>query len=223
VGPDRGLGRGAEAEQATVATLLADPDRPDPEVLERALRALGGGGLLIFPTDTLYALGGLFARPGVAEAVRTAKGRREGHLLPLIARDRSQVEGLCSRFPEAAARLAEAFWPGPLTLVLPARGDVGAEGDTVAVRVPARALARELCRDGALISTSANLTGAPPPLTCREAVEAVGRAAALALDGGPGTPAPSTIVDVSGPLPRLVRGGAVSWDEVENVLRTGGS
>ena len=224
MGADRKLGTGAPAEAASgVVTLLVDPSLPERAILERAWSVLLRGRLLIFRTDTLYALGGLFGRPGVAEAVRAAKGREEGHPLPLIARDRAQAAGLCTHFPEIAGRLADAFWPGPLTLVLPARPDVGALGATVAVRVPALALARELCRDGALISTSANLTGEPPPMTCREAVAAVGSAAELALDGGGGTPAPSTIVDVSGPEPRELRSGAISWDLVQKVLRAGGS
>jgi tRNA threonylcarbamoyl adenosine modification protein (Sua5/YciO/YrdC/YwlC family) len=114
--------------------------------------------------------------------------------------------------------LARAFWPGPLTLVLPASPQVPDEvaGDrTVAVRVPAHVVARELCDlAGPLVSTSANRSGAPPALTCEEAVAALGGAAAFALDAGPGTARASTIVNATGDSPVLVRAGAVAWEDV---------
>jgi L-threonylcarbamoyladenylate synthase len=91
---------------------------------------------------------------------------------------------------------------------------------TVALRVPALRLARELCeRAGPLISTSANRSGAPPPLTCQEAVAQVGGAARLALDAGPGRPAPSTIVELRGGEARLIREGAVPWSAVQAAWR----
>jgi L-threonylcarbamoyladenylate synthase len=188
---------------------------------------LRSGRLLIYPTDTLYALGGRALDGGVAVLVRRAKGREEGKPLPLVAADVEQVKGLCRGWPDAASELAARFWPGPLTLVVPAGpgvpDEVTAGAGTVAVRVPALAVARRLCREaGPLISTSANLSGEPPPLTCRAALAALGGAAALALDGGPGRPLASTIVDVSGGPPRLVREGALPWDEVLRVWPGGG-
>jgi L-threonylcarbamoyladenylate synthase len=179
------------------------------------------GDLLIYPTDTLYALGGRALDAGVAARVRAAKGRAEGQPLPLVAADLAQARGLVADFPERALALAERFWPGPLTLVLARAAQVPegvAGGDSVALRVPALRLARELCaRAGPLISTSANRSGAPPPLSCPEAVAAVGHAARLALDGGPGRPSPSTIVEVRAGGARLLREGAVPWSEVEAV------
>ena len=191
----------------------------------RAVAALDAGGLLIYPTDTLYALGGRGLDAAAGRKVRAAKGR-DARPLPLIAADLEQVLGLAADVPAPATLLAERFWPGPLTVILASRrgvpDEVTAGTATVAVRVPALALARRLCRNaGPLISTSANLSGAEPPLTCAEAVAGVGAAAALALDAGPGRPTASTIVDLTGAAPRLVRSGAVPWAEVLAALQAG--
>jgi L-threonylcarbamoyladenylate synthase len=201
-----------------------DGAAPDPEALSAAVRVLASGGLVIFPTDTLYALGGRALDPGAAARVREAKGRAERKPLPLVAADREQARGLSSAWPPAADRLADHFWPGPLTVVVPAAPGVPVEvtagSGTVAVRVPALAVTRRLCEGaGPLISTSANRAGEPPSRTCADAVAAVGGQAALALDAGPGQPAASTIVDLTGATPRLLREGAVPWSEVEGVLR----
>ena len=194
-----------------------------PDVLELALTFLRARRLLIYPTDTLYALGGRAMDSAAAAAVREAKGRGDDQPLPLVAADVAQARSLVSAWPDAADLLAKRFWPGPLTLVLPAAAGVP-EGvtsgtGTVAVRVPAAPVACELAAGaGPLISTSANRTGQRPPLSCAEAVEAVGAAAALALDAGPGRAQPSTIVDLTAAAPRLARAGAIDWAQVRAVL-----
>lgn len=192
-------------------------------MIEEAARIVKGGGVLVYPTDTLYALGGSALSAAAAVRVRAAKGRDEGKPLPVVAADLLQARLLAAEWPEVAARLAEAFWPGPLTLVVRASADVPREvtgsGDTVGVRVPAAPVAAALCRRaGPLVSTSANVSGQPPPLFCAEAVSGVGHAADLALDAGPGQPVPSTVLDVSGPAPVRVREGAVSWDRILRIL-----
>jgi L-threonylcarbamoyladenylate synthase len=193
-------------------------------VVARALEVLRAGGLLIFPTETLYALGGRALDATAAARVRAAKGRPAGQPLPLVAADLEQARSLSAHWPSAAGRLAAAFWPGPLTIVvLAAKGvpaEVTAGTGTVAVRVPGLPLATALCAEaGPLVSTSANRAGERGPVTCAEAVRGVGAAAALALDGGPGGALASTIVDLSGPEPLLVRAGAVPWGNVEAVLK----
>ena len=124
--------------------VTVDADDPAGSIVARATAALHEGGLLIYPTDTLYALGGLALKAGVGRKVREAKGREEGKPLPLVASGLEQVRSVCSSWPEAAARLAARFWPGPLSLVLAARAEVPREVTagtaTVAVRVPAREL-----------------------------------------------------------------------------------
>lgn len=201
-----------------------DGARPDAEAVARAVRLLKEGGLLIYPTDTLYALGARALDARAAARVRSAKGRADTKPLPVVAGDLEQARGLCAAWPEAAQRLALRFWPGPLTVVVPAAPGVPLEvtsgGGTLAVRVPALAVTRGLCLGaGALVSTSANRAGDAPGLTCAEAVAAVGRHAGLALDAGPGRGAASTIVDLTGASPRLVREGAVPWGDVLGVLR----
>ena len=203
--------------------LPVDGQAPARDVIAEAVRALHVGGLVIFPTDTLYALGARAADAEPVRRVREAKGRPDDKPLPLVADGILQARGLCADWPAAAGRLAERFWPGPLTLILPAAAGVPVEvtsgSGTVAVRVPALALARALCAGaGALVSTSANRSGDPAPRTCAEACAAVGRFAALALDGGSGTPLASTIVDLTSARPALVREGPVSWSEVLAVL-----
>ena len=199
--------------------VLACASGLSPIDLERVRAAVESGELLVYPTDTLYALGGLVLRADAARRVREAKGREAGKALPAVAADLEQVGRLCSQLPAGAEALGRAFWPGPLTLVLPAAAGVPSEvtcgRGTIAVRVPDRELTRGLCRlAGPLVSTSANRAGEAPALSCAEAVVAVGAAVALALDAGPGTTTPSTIVDTTGDRPKLVRAGAVPWEAV---------
>jgi L-threonylcarbamoyladenylate synthase len=208
-----------------VDLVLVDGENPTAAIVARAVSVLRAGKLLIYPTDTLYALGGRALDAAAVDCVLLAKGREEWKPLPLVAADLRQAVALCSAEPPVLERLAGRFWPGPLTLVLPAAATVpdavSAGTGTVAVRVPALALVRRLCAEaGPLVSTSANPAGAPPPKTCREAVVGVGRAAALALDGGAaGSTVGSTIVDLSQREPRLVRPGPISWDAVAAALR----
>lgn len=199
--------------------MTVDLDAPAPEALDAAVAELAANRLLIYPTETLYAIGGRALEPDAAAGVREAKGRPDGQPLPLIAADVEQARRLFEVWPDAAARLAARFWPGPLTLVLTADSEVPDEviggGDTVGVRVPGRELPRRLCRmAGPLIATSANRSGQPPATSCADAVAAVGSWVALALDGGTCGGAPSTIVDLSGAAPRIVREGAIAAAEV---------
>jgi L-threonylcarbamoyladenylate synthase len=206
-------------------TVVVSADTPDAVQLGRAVALLRAGELLIYPTDTLYAIGGRALDARVAEAVRAAKGRAGRKPLPLIAADTAQARGLVRSFPKTAAILAERFWPGPLSLVLAASDEipeaVSAGLGTVAVRVPGLPLARMLCAQaGPLISSSANRSGAGAPLSCAVAVEAVGRAAAMALDAGPAPSASaSTIVEIApvGSV-RLIRPGAVPWAAVQEAV-----
>jgi L-threonylcarbamoyladenylate synthase len=183
-------------------------------VLEQAGAALRTGGLLVYPTETLYALGGRALDGDAAARVREAKGRAEDKALPLIAADPQQARGLFETWPEAAETLAERFWPGPLTLVLPASAavprEVLARGNSIGVRVPGRELPRRLCRAaGPLIATSANRSGEPPATRCADALAAIGAWVTMALDGGICAGAPSTIVDLCGVAPRVLREGAI--------------
>lgn len=206
-------------------TLGVDGGAPDPAVVAEAVEALIGHALLVYPTETLYALGGVPTRD-VAARVREAKGREGSKPLPLVAADRAQARALCRDWPEVAELLAARFWPGPLTLVLPAHWglakEITAGAGSVAVRVPGLALPRALCQQaGPLISTSANLSGAPAHATCAAALAAVGSRAALALDAGPLQGVASTILDVR-QAPRLLRAGAIPFEALARALRETG-
>jgi L-threonylcarbamoyladenylate synthase len=201
--------------------------RDDDSVLDAAQAALERAGLILYPTDTLYALGGKALLQGVAAAVRRAKGRADDKPLPLIAADWRQVRLLSPALSPLAVRLGACFWPGPVTLVLPASTevppDITAGTGTVAVRIPALSLARRLCeRVGPLIATSANRSGASAAMSCAEALRAVGRHVALAIDAGEAElPLASTVVDVCGSVPRLLRPGAIPWRAVLLALGEG--
>lgn len=202
-----------------------DARRPDAAVLENAAALILAGGIVAVPTDTLY---GLAADPFSAEAVErvfAAKGRTADRALPLIAADIDQIEDQLGLLPPDGRRLAAAYWPGPLTLLMP-RPATMPENVTgglahVGVRVPAHAVARGLCRacGRPLTATSANRSGAPASADPDDVVRALGEGVELLLDAGP-TPGgmPSTIVNVSGPQVRLVRAGAISWKEVQACL-----
>jgi L-threonylcarbamoyladenylate synthase len=171
----------------------------------------------VYPTETFYGLGCLASAEAALERLRVAKLRPEGKPLPLVAADRAQVEALAA-LAGPAARLAERFWPGPLTLVLPAGPGVPeaitAGSGTVAIRVPGSAIARALAAraGGALVSTSANPSGGPPPARVDALDVALRARVDHVLDGGP-TPGglPSTIVALEDGAPRLLRAGALAF------------
>lgn len=196
-----------------------------PQGVGEAVRVLRAGGLVVFPTDTVYGLG---ADPFNAEAVARVyqvKGRAAAKPLQLLLADPAQLPRVAAALPERAQRAARGFFPGGMTLVLKrAPGlppGVVAGGETVGVRVPDHPLCLELLRafGGPLAATSANRSGQPSPTTAQEAAAQVGAAVDLVLDGGPcPLGRESTVLDLSGPRPRLLREGAVSRQEVERVL-----
>jgi L-threonylcarbamoyladenylate synthase len=186
----------------------------------RAAEVLRGGGIVAYPTETFYALGALASSRVALARLTAAKLRPEGKPLPLLAADRDMLYGVAARLDPVAGALADRFWPGPLTLVLPAVEGLPPEiaaGGTVGVRVPGSAAARELSRlaGGPITATSANLTGLPPPIRPSDLDPVLLRRIDAVLDGGesPGG-LPSTVVAVERGALRLLRAGAVPWDEV---------
>ncbi len=195
-------------------------------MIDRAAMVIRAGGVAAIPTDTLY---GLAVDPHNAEAVARVfaiKGRAAASGLPLVAADVLQVQRWLGVLPNVGQRLAECFWPGALTLVVMAPGGLtpGVTGGlpTVGVRVPGHAVARALCAacGHLLTATSANLSGEPATSDPDEVERVLGSLVDLTLDAGrtPGG-APSTIVDVAEGHLRLVRVGAVPWDEVQACVR----
>ncbi len=181
---------------------------------------------MILPTDTLYALACQASHREAVRDLRAAKSRDDRQPLPLVAGGVEQLHALCGPLPDVARGLAARFWPGPLTLVLSAAGAVSdaitSGGGTVAVRLPAHDFLRRLClRAGPLVSTSANRSGQAAPQSCAEALVEVGESVTLAVDGGLGKAVPSTIVDLTGSEPKLLRAGAIAWLEIVAALRVG--
>jgi len=202
-----------------------DAQRPDAASLQEAAAVIKAGGIVAMPTDTLYGLAADPFSTAAVERVFAAKGRAAERALPLVAADITQVEEQLGALPPDGRRLAAAYWPGPLTLLLP-RPSTMPESVTgglahVGVRVPAHAVTRELCRAcGCLLTaTSANPSGAPASADPDDVERSMGEGVALILDAGltPGGP-PSTIVNVSGDVIRLVRPGAIPWEEVQACL-----
>lgn len=193
---------------------------PDPSLIVRACVILRAGGVVAYPTDTFYGLAADPRNPHAVARLFAIKGRQEGQAIPLIAADAAQA-AQAAEFDERALRLARAFWPGPLSLVLPVRTvvarEVRAEDGTVAVRVPASDIAQAIARayGFCITATSANLSGEPPATSAAVVSTTLGGTVDLVIDGGdtPGGTA-STLVDVRDETPRLVRAGAIDWDRV---------
>jgi L-threonylcarbamoyladenylate synthase len=210
---------------ASPRLIAASPDAGP--AIAAAREAIAAGQVFAFPTETFYGLGVDPAREDAVAAIFAAKGRAAGEALPLIAADIAAARALADRWSEVADRLAATFWPGPLTLVVPVRpgavvAGVTAGRDTIAVRIPGHPLARALAAaapHGVLTATSANRSGSPALATADAVIAALGTGVALVLDGGP---APgglaSTIVDVSGAEPRLIREGPVPFARVLEFL-----
>jgi L-threonylcarbamoyladenylate synthase len=193
-----------------------------------AREAIARGHLIAFPTETFYGLGVDPAREDAVATIFAAKGRSAGDALPLIAADTGAARRVAAVWSETAERLAAAFWPGPLTLVVPVRAGAVAPGvtagrDTVAIRVPGHPLARVVAAcapAGVLTATSANRSGSPALATADDVERALGRGIALIIDGGPSPGGlASTIVDMTGEDPRLIREGPVAFDRVLEFLR----
>ncbi len=188
--------------------------------IEAAAAVLRRGGIVAYPTETFYALGALASDAGASARVASVKGRPGEKPLPLLAADLAMVETAAVLGP-LARPLAARFWPGPLTLVLPARAGlpppVTAGTATVGIRIPGNEIARALSRaaGGPIVSTSANLSGQRSVARAEDLAPSLRALLDAVLDGGP-TPGglPSTVVVVSGEDVRLVRAGAVPWDEV---------
>jgi L-threonylcarbamoyladenylate synthase len=198
--------------------LRVSPAVPDPDVIAQAVDVLRAGGVVAYPTDTFYGLA-VDPRSDVAiESLYALKGRDRGLAIPLIAADAAQAEA-AGRLGPLELRLAAAFWPGPLAVVVPAQPVVSrlaqTEG-TIAIRVPAHPVARALAAAFGfpVTATSANQSGQPPTESADRVAETLDGVAIL-LDGGPSAGgAPSTIVRVAADGPVLVRAGAVAWDRV---------
>ncbi|RZU32868.1 L-threonylcarbamoyladenylate synthase [Blastococcus saxobsidens] len=192
--------------------------------LDAAAAAIGRGELVLLPTDTVYGVGADAFTPAAVTRLLAAKNRGRGMPVPVLIGEASTLAGLVLQTPAVATRLAQEFWPGGLTLVVehaPSLAwDLGDAEGTVAVRLPADELTRDLLRrTGPLAVSSANRSGRPAATTAQEADQQLGQHAAVVLDGGPrDSSAASTIVDCTGSTPRVLRVGAVPVERLREVV-----
>ncbi|MFD1721682.1 L-threonylcarbamoyladenylate synthase [Amnibacterium endophyticum] len=208
-------------------------DCTDPVTLLPGMRearaAIARGDLVVMPTDTVYGIAADAFQPAAVQALLDAKGRGRQAPPPVLVPNRSTLDALAEQVPEAVNRLADAFWPGALTIVLPARAtlvwDLGETGGTVALRMPDDRIALELLAEtGPLAVSSANLTGQPAATTAQDALGMLGDAVDVYLDAG-STPGalPSTIIDATGlvdgtgPLV-VLREGAILAEALQAVV-----
>jgi tRNA threonylcarbamoyl adenosine modification protein (Sua5/YciO/YrdC/YwlC family) len=201
----------------------AEPDQRATGLREAA-STIKRGDLIVLPTDTVYGIGAdAFSGAGIA-ALLAAKGRGRDMPVPVLVGSPSTLHGLVSKFPENGWDLVDAFWPGALTVVArhqpSLQWDLGDARGTVALRMPLHPVAIELLtQTGPLGVSSANKAGHAPATTASEAQDQLGTAVDVYLDGGPTTDSvPSSIIDLTGEVPRLLREGALTFEEIAKVV-----
>lgn len=205
--------------------LHIDPGRPDSAAIEEAARVIRTGGVVAFPTETVYGLGANALDPAAIGRVYAAKGRPAYNPLIVHCASRAEARQLSREWPDAAERLARKYWPGPLTLVVQKHeivpGEVTAGLPTVALRVPDHPVALALMRASGtpIAAPSANPYSELSPTRADHVIKTLGDRIDLILDGGPTQVGiESTVVDVSGPEPLLLRPGTIDRTEIEAVL-----
>ncbi|MFN0315746.1 MAG: L-threonylcarbamoyladenylate synthase [Burkholderiales bacterium] len=193
----------------------------EPALLERAVRILRDGGLVAFPTETVYGLGADASNPGAVRGIFEAKGRPAGHPLIVHLAREDQLEQWASEIPPVARQLAGRFWPGPMTLILRRHSRVldavtGGQ-DTVGLRIPSHPIAQELLRafGGGIAAPSANRFGHVSPTMAEHVREELGDSVDLILDGGAcEVGIESTIIDCSRGVPVILRPGKITEDDI---------
>lgn len=189
-----------------------------------AASAIRAGELVVLPTDTVYGLGADAFDPVAVARLLEAKGRGREMPPPVLVGSPATLEALATQLPEWVRVLVEQYWPGPLTLVVRQQAslqwDLGETRGTVAVRMPHDKVALELlARTGPLAVSSANLTGRPAATDADQAAEMLAAQVSVILDAGPTQDdKPSTILDCTGPQPRVLRIGAIGVEELRTVL-----
>lgn len=206
-------------------TIVAKADLENEELFQKASDILKSGGLVAFPTETVYGLGGDALNPKASEKIYSAKGRPSDNPLIVHIADTASVWKLAAEVSTQAQMLMEAFWPGPLTIIFKKKDIVPHETtgglETVAIRMPSHPVAMKLIKDSGvyIAAPSANLSGRPSPTTAAHVEEDLSGRIDMILDGGPvGIGIESTIVDVTGERPTILRPGYISADMIKNIL-----
>ncbi|HTS88990.1 MAG TPA: L-threonylcarbamoyladenylate synthase [Gemmatimonadales bacterium] len=208
-----------------MAIVPISPQSPEPGVIARAAALLGQGRLVAFPTETVYGLGANALDPAAVNRIYEVKGRPGYNPVIVHVADAAAARRLVTAWPEAANRLVERWWPGPLTLVLPKSREVPSEVTaglgTVALRVPAHPVALALLKAAGVpvAAPSANRSGELSPTTAEHVQQSLGDLVPMILDAGPTTVGiESTVIDLSDRAPILLRPGMVSEEQLEEIL-----
>lgn len=194
--------------------------------IRAAVEAVQRGDLVVLPTDTVYGVGADAFKAYAVEALQNAKGRGRATPPPVLVGSRHTLDGLAYGLPAVAQDLVEAFWPGALTVVIEhaptLQWDLGDTNGTVGVRMPLHPVALEVLREvGPMAVSSANKHGRPPAATAEEAREQLGYTVSVYLEAGPAPDTvPSTIVDVTVEIPRVLRLGAIPLEKLRDVVPT---
>jgi L-threonylcarbamoyladenylate synthase len=191
--------------------------------IQTALEILQSGGIVAFPTDTVYGLGALAFDNNAINSIYTAKDRPIEKAIPILIADLSDLDKIADNIPDMTLRFAASFWPGSLTCIVPKKLALPlavSATATVAVRIPNHVDARALLRAaGPMAVTSANISGGPNPSSAQEVYDQLKERISLILDGGKTQGGiPSTLVDCTGKLPVILREGPISLDELMAVL-----
>lgn len=192
--------------------------------ISAAVSAVRSGRLVVLPTDTVYGVGADAFDPAAVASLLAAKGRGRDMPVPVLVGSWQTIDGLAFAVPGTTRELIRAFWPGALSIVVQQapslRWDLGEGRGTVMVRMPLHAVAIELLREvGPMAVSSANISGRPPAITADDARRQLGDAVEVYLDAGPSAQqAASTIVDLTGTTPRILREGPVTAREIADVL-----
>ena len=189
-----------------------------------AVEAAKSGELVVLPTDTVYGIGADAFTPHAITSLHHARGVTRQVPPPVLIGSRHTLDGLVYSLPKAARELADAFWPGALTILVEhspsLQWDLGDTGGQVAVRMPLHPVALEVLREvGPMAVTTANKIGQPAPLTAEEARDQLEYSVCVYLEAGAaGDHVPSTLVDVTGPEPRVLRAGAIPLEKLRDVV-----
>ena len=202
-----------------------DADDPNKEDMREAAEIIRSGGLVAFPTETVYGLGANALDPEASKRIYAAKGRPSDNPLIVHIADMDALEDIAQSVPEAAVKLADHFWPGPLTMIFPKKEAVPKSTtgglETVAVRMPSHPVARALIRESGvyIAAPSANTSGRPSPTKAEHVKEDLDGRIDMILDGGAvGIGLESTIVDLSTGVPTILRPGYITGEMLEDVL-----
>lgn len=205
--------------------VVIDNDNIDEDVIARSGKIIQSGGLVAFPTETVYGLGGDALNPKASEKIYAAKGRPSDNPLIVHIADFSALDDIVAEVPESAKVLADKFWPGPLTMIFNKSSLVPYETtgglETVAVRMPSNRIALDFIRQagGYIAAPSANISGRPSPTSGRHVLEDMNGRIEMILDGGEcNIGLESTIVDLTGSIPMILRPGYISIEMVRELL-----